>query len=370
MLLLLLAACAPPPLVCAAADPAPRCAHAITAVDRLHPRLSQPFRDALAGGRAVALDGLRARQAALTPSGPALSVATLNIGLLSLWGRYSVPRAEERRAALGVELEGVLAARAPVAMAIQECYREDDRALVRLAADRAGYDTVDVRPSRAPGTTPRKTGLVILVRREGLRARTDGYLPLPADVFRVAGYVRGVLWSRLTLADGTDLVVTNVHLSPLSRRGLSWSRTREVLALTDAARAGEGPFACRDAPNPCTIVWTGDYNLAPDHVWPSPDQHGERWLRWDHRLYDTLALAMDGEAELVAPGLVTLDPANALWAEGGLPRGEPARRVELAYVSNAIVEGAEVVFDRVLEEGWPVSDHYGLLLRFRPALRP
>lgn len=355
-----------------------RCTRTLRMVDQKYPALSYVFRDTLRSVSPPSSD--------VSPQGPeegtehppppsvsihppvaaesnALSVVTLNVGLLHV-GRYLVPRAADRRQAMMTILPDFLRLSRPLTMAIQECYLPEDRAWMTEAALQAGYEVVDQRPAENL-----RSGLLLLVRKDGVRRHQDGYTPFPNDAYGVAGYIRGYLWTHLFLEDGREVLVTNVHLTPLATASASWHRTLQVLSMLDLRT--EAPFSCVSASEPCILVHAGDYNLAPHHRYdwapPRPGAAGremERWLHWDELLYSVLSNGPNEEAEGFMREGDTLDPRNPLWPESPLLVGEPNRRVDLIFVTNARVDAAHVVLREPLPQGFPVSDHYGVLLTF------
>lgn len=297
-------------------------------------------------------------------------ITTLNLGFLRVLGKDTVPGAAARRAALPESLGRYLTEVQPAVLAIQECYLAEDRALLQSIGDTSGYVSVDERPD-----DDTRTGLLLLVRRAGLTVQAAGFDPLPGDMFDVAGYRRGVLWVRLGRATGPTLLVTNVHLTPVQARGLSWRRTVQAVQIWEGLAFQTGVFDCLAAEQPCAAVVTGDFNLAPawdfslarEPLLPRPHASLIRWLSWDKVLYQLLGSQSASEAEDLSPGIWTLDPRNPTWDGYPLNAALPAMRPDLAFVAgSASMIGARRVLDQVEgDSGYPPSDHHGLEITVR-----
>ncbi len=292
-------------------------------------------------------------------------ITTLNLGFLRVARRYTVPGAASRRAELPAQLGAYLQAQRPTVVLFQECYRREDRELVASIGEASGYVSRSAGPEAGF-----RSGLVMLVRNDAGAVEGEGFEPLPGDLFRFAGYRRGVMWLQLRTASGAELIVTNLHLTPIHSRQLSWRRSVQVAALVAWLREGGAPLACLSAPSPCTLVLAGDFNLAPAHdfrlaLQPAIDPADlQRWLTWDTTLYGLLLAELHSEAESLQPHIWTLDPANPTWQGYPLNASLPGMRPDLAFVGGA---GRGVGARRVLDvlgtvSGLPPSDHYGLEL--------
>ena len=312
-------------------------------------RRCERLREAIAVGQAVEGEA----------QGEALRVATLNIGMLHLPTGYTVPRALDRRALLGDTLDAYLRQEQPDVLLLQECFRPRDQLLVDEMAQHAGYLVFDRRPAG------KRTGMLTLVRDTAFESLDAGFEPVTPDLFIAAGYARGVLWVRGQREDGSEAVVGNVHLTPLSYGYTSARRTRQTLDLVELARDPEGPLTCAGA---CVSVLGGDFNFAPGYEWSATGQQrarAEPWLEWDRALYEALASVSVGEVETVAPGLWTLDAANAITNPDGVFGA--SRRVDLLFALRGQVASAHLAFDEPLAEGLYLSDHFGVGIQVQPA---
>lgn len=307
------------------------------------------------------LAGLLSLGVARAAEGDAITVATLNLGLLRIAGRYSVPQAEPRRAAMPAVLGAFLDTEAPEAMLLQECYAARDRALLSSIGREHGYKVVDQRPTLG------RTGLLLLVRDE-LSLQAQGFAPLPNDAYGIAGYRRGLLWATLKLPSGGSLYIGNTHLTPLPEGPSARRRAKQVAALLALAESSPGCSGPR-----CVRILGGDLNLAPNHTWdwsgraaPADRARREPWLERDRASYAALRQITDGEAGDLDPGLWTLDARNPLWETYELSWPEPTRRVDLLFVQGAQPTRAARLFAEPAAGDAPLSDHYGLLLTVRP----
>lgn len=330
-----------------------RCLRTLRASAPLGGEVQDLVRAAVAGAPAPA--DLRAPDEAIV-----LRVLTYNVGLLWFFGGYSVPGGDERRARVASRLAALLAAPdGPDVVLLQEIYRDEDLDLVRDAVAPWAV-LLDARPDPKAWT-----GLALIVRRARLAepAPAPAFLPLQPDAFAQAGFVRGVLWSDLALADGATVRVGNVHLSPMSRADLSWRRTQQTLELVDALTDPTAGWAC----DGCARVLGGDFNLGPDWDWahtpeatswdPARLRLAERWLTWDAVLYALLAGAAHGPP---ADTGASLAADNPLWQGYRWARGEPSRRVDHVFVHGGVVLDARVTLDEP-HDGLVLSDHYGVL---------